>query len=54
VIELSASRFSNFAAVQARMSQSGEDTVIRDDGGQMLTLEKINAGSLQADDFRFV
>lgn len=38
VIELAASRFSSFAAVMARTSQSGGDTVITDDGGESLTL----------------
>ncbi len=54
MIELSAARFSGFAAVTARSTQLGADTVIADEGGQNLTLQGVSLASLQADDFRFV
>lgn len=54
VIQLSASRFTTFASVMTRTSQSGSNTVITDDGGQNLTLQGVSMASLVADDFRFV
>jgi len=54
VIELSAARFADFSAVTAALSQSGADAVITDEGGQILTLQNVSAGTLVADDFRFV
>ena len=53
VIEMSAGRFANTAALLAQARQVGGDTVIVS-GGDVLTLQGVNLASLQADDFRLV
>jgi serralysin len=47
-------QFSNFAAVQAKISQVGADTVITYDAGNSITIENVTAATLQASDFVFV
>jgi serralysin len=53
-IRLDDALFANFAAVQAKMSQAGTDTVITYDAGNSIILENITAASLQASDFVFI
>jgi Ca2+-binding RTX toxin-like protein len=51
-IEFDTAVFANFAAVQAAMNQVGADTVISL-GTDTITLQNVNANSLQASDFLF-
>ena len=46
--------FTNFAAVQAAMSQVGADTVISLGAGHEITLQNINVSSLNSGDFLFI
>lgn len=52
VIEFRDGRFGSFDNLRARASQSGGDTIINDDGGQLI-LQNVQLSSLAADDFRF-
>jgi len=46
--------FADFAAVQNAMQQVGDDTVITLDADNAITLQNVNAASLQASDFAFI
>jgi Ca2+-binding RTX toxin-like protein len=52
-IRLDDAQFANFAAVQAKMSQVGADTVITYDGANSIKLQNISAAGLAASDFLF-
>ncbi|KMO13263.1 calcium-binding protein, partial [Methylobacterium indicum] len=54
LIEFSTSAFSNFADVQASISQIDADTVINLDAGNTVTLRNVTASSLTSSDFLFV
>ena len=54
VIQLDASQFANFAAVQAHAAQSGLDVVITLDASNHITLQNTTLGSLNAGEFLFV
>jgi Ca2+-binding RTX toxin-like protein len=53
VIQLDATEFASFQAVQAHMAQVGADTVITLDAGDSITLQKVALASLTAADFLF-
>lgn len=53
IIEFSAALFTNYAAVQAAMSQVGDHVVITS-GSDSITINNLAASSLIADDFNFV
>ena len=53
-IQLPASEFANFAAVQDRMHQVGANTVVQLDASDVITLIGVNAASLHALNFHFV
>ena len=52
-IQLSATEFSNFAAVQSHMQQEGSNTVISYDAHDTITLVGVAASSLHASNFEF-
>lgn len=52
-IVLSQSQFANFAAVQAAMTQSGSNVVIRANPNQSLTIENVTVAALTAGNFAF-
>jgi Ca2+-binding RTX toxin-like protein len=54
VIEIDAQLFANFDAIQAHLTQNGDDAVITWSAGHTITLQDVNAASLQASDFNFV
>jgi VCBS repeat-containing protein len=54
VIQLDASRFANFAAVQLAASQSGADVVIALDAAHTITLANVTLATLNSGDFLFV
>ena len=53
VIQLDASAFANFAAVQSHAAQVGSDVVITLDASNTITLQNVALGSLNAGDFLF-
>ena len=52
-IELSATEFANFAAVQSHMQQVGANTVITYDAIDTITLVGVSLASLHASNFEF-
>jgi len=54
VIQLDASAFANFAAVQSHAQQSGADVVITLDPANTITLQNVTLASLNSGDFLFV
>ena len=54
LIEFSASAFSDFAAVQAKIAQVGSNTVTTLDADNTVTLQNVTAANLKAADFMFV
>jgi Ca2+-binding RTX toxin-like protein len=54
VIQLDASAFANFAAVQSHAAQAGADVVITLDASNTITLQNVSLASLNAGDFLFV
>ena len=52
-IVLSQLQFANFAAVQAKMVQSGANVIIAFNGSQSLTLQNVTIGQLSAANFSF-
>ncbi len=53
VIEFDHNVFADFNAVQAHMTQNGNDVVITLDANNSITLQNLNVGSLQSLDFSF-
>ena len=53
VVQFDHTLFTDFAAVQSHAQQVGADTLINDDGGNILTLHDVKLASLHASDFHF-
>jgi Ca2+-binding RTX toxin-like protein len=54
VIQIDASLFANFAAIQSHAAQVGSNTVITFDAGNTITLNAVTLATLNANDFLFV
>ena len=54
VIEVARAMFSEYAALQAAMVQSGSNVIISDGVGDVLTVQGTSVAALGVDDFRFI